>query len=55
LKSIEAPIRDMIAVAPVVGFDETGVRAISSLHWLAILPEGLQKNNVASNNILSTL
>ena len=34
LEPVEAAIRDLAAVAPVAGFDETGVRATGSLHWL---------------------
>ena len=34
LEPVEAAIRDLAAAAPVAGFDETGVRAIGSLHWL---------------------
>ncbi len=34
LKPVETAIRDMAAAAPVAGFDETGVRAVGSLHWL---------------------
>jgi len=34
LKPVETAIRDMAAAAPVAGFDETGVRATGSLHWL---------------------
>jgi transposase len=34
LEPVEATIRDLAAVAPVAGFDETGVRATGSLHWL---------------------
>jgi len=34
LEPVEATIRDLTAVAPVAGFDETGVRATGSLHWL---------------------
>ena len=31
---VEATIRDLATAAPVAGFDETGVRATGSLHWL---------------------
>lgn len=34
LEPVEATIRDLAAAEPVVGFDETGVRATGSLHWL---------------------
>jgi len=34
LKPVEASIRDLAAKAAVAGFDETGTRAIGSLHWL---------------------
>lgn len=34
LEPVEAAIRDLATAAPVAGFDETGVRAIGSLHWL---------------------
>lgn len=34
LEPVDAAIRDLAAVAPVAGFDETGVRATGSLHWL---------------------
>jgi transposase len=34
LEPVEAAIRDLAAAAPVAGFDETGVRATGSLHWL---------------------
>lgn len=34
LEPVEATIRDLASAAPVAGFDETGVRAIGSLHWL---------------------
>jgi transposase len=34
LESVEAAIRDLASAAPVVGFDETGVRAVGSPHWL---------------------
>lgn len=34
LEPVEAVIRDLAAAAPVAGFDETGVRATGSLHWL---------------------
>ena len=34
LEPVEAIIRDLAAKADVAGFDETGVRAIGSLHWL---------------------
>jgi len=34
LEPVEAAIRDLATAAPVVGFDETGVRATGSLHWL---------------------
>ena len=34
LEPVEAAIRDRAAAAPVAGFDETGVRATGSLHWL---------------------
>ena len=34
LEPVEAAIRDQAATAPVAGFDETGVRATGSLHWL---------------------
>ena len=34
LAPVEAAIRDLAASAPVAGFDETGVRASGSLHWL---------------------
>ena len=34
LEPVEAAIRDLASVAPVAGFDETGVRATGSLHWL---------------------
>ena len=34
LEPVEAAIRSSATAAPVAGFDETGVRAIGSLHWL---------------------
>jgi transposase len=34
LEPVEAIIRAQVAAADVVGFDETGVRATGSLHWL---------------------
>jgi transposase len=34
LEPVEAAIRDLASAAPVAGFDETGVRATGSLHWL---------------------
>ena len=34
LEPVEADIRDLAAASPVAGFDETGVRATGSLHWL---------------------
>ena len=34
LEPAEAAIRDLAAASPVAGFDETGVRATGSLHWL---------------------
>jgi len=34
LEPVETTIRDLAAAAPVAGFDETGVRATGSLHWL---------------------
>jgi len=34
LEPVDAFIRDLVAEAEVAGFDETGVRAIGSLHWL---------------------
>jgi transposase len=34
LEPVEATIRDMAAAERVAGFDETGVRATGSLHWL---------------------
>jgi len=34
LKPVEAIIRAQVAAADVVGFDETGVRANGTLHWL---------------------
>ncbi|MFH2007942.1 MAG: IS66 family transposase [bacterium] len=34
LEPVDAVIRDLAAKAEVAGFDETGVRAIGSLHWL---------------------
>jgi transposase len=34
LESVEAAIRDLASAAPVAGFDETGVRAVGSPHWL---------------------
>ena len=34
LEPVDALIRDLAAASPVAGFDETGVRAIGSLHWL---------------------
>lgn len=34
LEPVEEVIRDLAAAAPVAGFDETGVRATGSLHWL---------------------
>lgn len=34
LEPVEAAIREMATAAPVAGFDETGVRATGSLHWL---------------------
>jgi len=34
LKPVEAAIRGLAAAAPVAGFDETGMRATGSLHWL---------------------
>lgn len=34
LAPVEAAIRDLATAAPVAGFDETGVRAVGTLHWL---------------------
>ncbi len=34
LEAVDAAIRDLVATSDVAGFDETGVRAIGSLHWL---------------------
>ena len=34
LEPVEVAIRDLAAASPVAGFDETGVRATGSLHWL---------------------
>jgi len=34
LEPVEAAIRGLATAAPVAGFDETGVRATGSLHWL---------------------
>lgn len=34
LEPVEAAIRDLATAAPVAGFDETGVRATGSWHWL---------------------
>jgi transposase len=34
LEPVEAAIRDLATAAPVAGFDETGLRATGSLHWL---------------------
>jgi transposase len=34
LEPVEATIRELATDAPVAGFDETGVRATGSLHWL---------------------
>jgi len=34
LEPVEAIIRAQVAAADVVGFDESGVRATGSLHWL---------------------
>jgi transposase len=34
LEPVDAAIRDLAAKSEVVGFDETGVRAVGSLHWL---------------------
>jgi len=34
LEPVEAAIRKLAAAAEVAGFDETGVRAVGSLHWL---------------------
>jgi transposase/uncharacterized coiled-coil protein SlyX len=34
LEPVETAIRDLAATEPVAGFDETGVRATGSLHWL---------------------
>jgi transposase len=34
LEPVEAAIRSLATAAPVAGFDETGVRATGSLHWL---------------------
>lgn len=34
LAPVEAAIREQAAVSDVAGFDETGVRAVGSLHWL---------------------
>jgi len=34
LEPVETAIRDLVAAEPVAGFDETGVRATGSLHWL---------------------
>jgi len=34
LEPVETAIRDLAAAEPVAGFDETGVRATGSLHWL---------------------
>jgi transposase len=34
LEPVEIAIHDLAAAAPVAGFDETGVRATGSLHWL---------------------
>ena len=34
LEPVEAVIRDLAASSAVAGFDETGVRAVGSLHWL---------------------
>jgi len=36
LEPVDAIIRDLAAAAPVTGFDETGARAIGSLHWLHV-------------------
>ncbi len=37
LEPIEKAIRNLAADAPVAGFDETGVRATGSLHWLHVV------------------
>ncbi len=34
LKPVETAIGDLVSASEVVGFDETGMRAIGSLHWL---------------------
>jgi transposase len=34
LEPVEAVIREQVAASAVAGFDETGVRAVGSLHWL---------------------
>jgi len=34
LEPVEAAIRELASASPVAGFDETGVRATGSLHWL---------------------
>jgi len=34
LEPVEAVIRELAVQSPVAGFDETGVRAVGSLHWL---------------------
>jgi transposase len=34
LEPVDAFIRDLVAKSKIVGFDETGMRAVGSLHWL---------------------
>jgi len=34
LQPVDAALRDLVATSEVAGFDETGMRAVGSLHWL---------------------